>query len=188
MGDITALLQEARGGDSDKLAAVFAALYPQLKQLASWRAASLRQGDTLTPTAIVHETYLKLVKSRELALQDRRHFFACAARAMRQLIIDHARAVAAGKRGGGVAPVELRDGEGAGPPPEQWLDLDRALDALDALDPEQRELVELRYFAGLSREEVAELRGCSPRTVERGWARARAFLHARLAPPTVAGV
>jgi RNA polymerase sigma factor (TIGR02999 family) len=182
MGDITALLLEARDGDASKLAAVFAALYPQLKRLAAWRSASLRAGGTLTPTVLVHETYLKLVRSGDLELQDRRHFFACAARAMRQLVIDHARAVAAGKRGGGALPADLRDADGAALPAVQWLDLDRALDALDEIDREQRELVELRYFAGLSGEEIAELRGCSVRTVERGWRRARAFLHARLAP------
>jgi RNA polymerase sigma factor (TIGR02999 family) len=181
MGEITELLREARGGDADKLGAVFAAVYPELRRLAAWRSASQPEGSTLTPTVLVHETYLKLVRSRELDLQDRRHFFACAGRAMRQILVDHARAGAAEKRGGGAAAVEL-PGELAGARANvDWIDLDRALDALDDIDPQQRELVELRYFAGLGREEVAELMGCSARTIERNWLRARAFLHAQLA-------
>jgi RNA polymerase sigma factor (TIGR02999 family) len=180
LGEITELLRDARGGDADKLGAVFAALYPELKRLAAWRAASQPEGSTVSPTVLVHETFLKLVRSEELALRDRHHFFACAARAMRQILVDHARAVAASKRGGGEGAVDLPSGLAveAG---VDWIDLDRALSALDAIDPRQRELVELRYFAGLSRDEVAELMGCSPRTVERNWVRARAFLHARLA-------
>jgi RNA polymerase sigma factor (TIGR02999 family) len=179
MGEITELLREARSGDADKLGAVFAALYPELKRLAAWRSQA--EGATITPTVLVHETYLKLVRSQDLDLRDRRHFFACAARVMRQILVDHARAVASAKRGGGAAAVPL-PGDLAGPESSvDWVDLDRALDALDDIDPRQRELVELRYFAGLGRDEVAELLGCSARTVERNWLRARAFLHARLA-------
>ncbi|HEV8631648.1 MAG TPA: ECF-type sigma factor [Thermoanaerobaculia bacterium] len=180
MTEITELLVAARAGDPAKLGAVFEALYPELKRLAAWRAASERAGSTLTTTMLVHETYLKLVRSQGLDLRDRRHFFACAARAMRQILVDHARAASAAKRGAGAAPIELPGDVADFPRSPSWIDLDRALDALDQIDAEQRELVELRYFAGLSRDEVAELLGCSVRTVERTWLRARAFLHAQL--------
>ena len=181
MGEVTELLAEARSGDPLKLEAVFAALYPELKRLASVRAAAAGGRDsTLTTTVLVHETYLKLVGSRRLDLQDRKHFFACAGKAMRHILVDHVRAAMADKRGGGVSPVELPAELADRPRATDWIDLDRALDELDAFRPELRELVELRYFAGLSREETATLLACSERTVQRDWQRARAFLHARL--------
>jgi RNA polymerase sigma factor (TIGR02999 family) len=180
MGEVTQLLAAARDGDPRKLEAVFAALYPELKRLASWRIAGRPRDATLTTTVLVHETYLKLVGAAHLDVRDRRHFFACAGKAMRHILADHARAALAGKRGGGIArvelPVDLVDERQAG----DWLDLDRALDDLDQVRPELRELVELRFYAGLSREEIATLRGCSERTVQRDWQRARAFLYARL--------
>jgi RNA polymerase sigma factor (TIGR02999 family) len=182
MGEVTALLVEARQGEPSKLEAVFAALYPELKRLASWRGAGRPADATLTTTVLVHETFLKLVGSAKLELRDRKHFFACAGRAMRQILIDHARAGSAQKRGGGLGAVELPVEVAGGTPTPDWLDLDRALDELDQVRPDLRELVELRYFAGLTREETAELLGCSERTVQRDWQRARAFLYARLEP------
>lgn len=182
MSEVTDLLLAARDGDAAKLGAVFEAVYPELKRLASWRASGAggagRQS-SVTTTALVHETYLKLVRARDLDLRDRRHFFACAARAMRHILVDHARAGSAGKRGGGVQPVELPAELGAAPTPD-WIDLDRALGELDEVNPALRELVDLRFFAGLSQEEAAELLDCSSRTVQRDWQRARAFLYARL--------
>ncbi|GMU65102.1 MAG: hypothetical protein AMXMBFR36_13760 [Acidobacteriota bacterium] len=181
MSEVTELLIAARDGEPGKLGAVFEVLYPELRRLASWRSASAG-GAELTTTALVHETYLKLVQAHRLDLKDRRHFFACAARAMRHILVDHARETRAAKRGSGVAavalPEDLADGSARTP---DWIDLDRALDELDGVLPELRELVELRYYAGLSREETAELLSCSERTVQRNWQRARAFLHARLA-------
>lgn len=182
MGEITELLAAARAGSADRLDAVFEALYPELKRLASVRAAGSARTATLTTTALVHETYLKLVGSRYLDIRDRRHFFACAGKAMRHILVDHARAAMADKRGGGIANVELPTELAAPAGPSDWLDLHRALDELDEVDPELRELVELRYFAGLSREEIAALLACSERTVQRDWQRARAFLHLRLEP------
>ncbi len=183
MGEITALLVEARKGEPEKLEAVFSALYPELKRLASWRASALPRDSTLTTTVLVHETFLKLIGARHLDLQDRKHFFACAGRAMRHILVDHARSAFAAKRGSGLSPVELPAELAlpAGPAAVDWIDLDRALDELDRVSHELRELVELRYFAGLSREETAALLDCSERTVQRDWQRARAFLHARLA-------
>lgn len=180
MGEITELLADARRGEPEKLEAVFAALYPELKRLASWRSSSRARDSTLTTTVLVHETFLKLVGARHLDLKDRRHFFACAGRAMRHILVDHARSAMADKRGGGVAPVELPADVADGRPVADWIDLDRALDELDEFQPALRELVELRYFAGLTREETAELLGCAERTVQRDWQRARAFLYARL--------
>lgn len=187
MSELTELLVAARTGEPEKLEALFAALYPELKRLASWRSSALAHDSTLTTTVLVHETYLKLVGASHLEIQDRKHFFACAGRAMRQILVDHARAVFADKRGGGLRPVELPDDlsdQGADPlRTPDWIDLDRALGELDRVQPALRELVELRYFAGLSREETAALLGCSERTVQRDWQRARAFLHARLEQP-----
>lgn len=181
MGEITEILAEARDGEPEKLEAVFATLYPELKKLASWRAAGRPRDSTLTTTVLVHETFLKLIGARQLDLQDRKHFFACAGRAMRHILVDHARAAFADKRGSGLSPVEL-PAELADPrQTPNWLDLDRALDELDRIQPALRELVELRYFAGLSRAETAALLDCSERTVQRDWQRARAFLHSRLA-------
>jgi RNA polymerase sigma factor (TIGR02999 family) len=181
MGEITELLREAREGDAAKLGAVFQAVYPELKRLASWRLGA-DAGSTLDTTALVHETYLKLIGAGALDLVDRRHFFNCAARAMRHILVDHARAASAHKRGAGERPRTLAGEPADSRPPADWIDLDRALAELDEVDPDLRELVELRYFAGLSREEVAALLGCAVRTVQRNWLRARAFLYARLEP------
>lgn len=183
MSKITELLAEARGGDASKLDAVFGALYPELKRLAAARAAALAPGATLSATALVHETYIKFVESSSLDPRDRRHFFACAAKVMREILIDYLRAGSAAKRGGGVRPVTLPsqvDGELLD---TDLLDLNRALDDLDQVNPKLRVIVELRYFAGLSSEAIAELEKCSLRTVHRDWKRARAFLMARLEQP-----
>lgn len=180
MSEITELLLDARKGEPEKLEAVFAALYPELKRLASWRASARARDSTLTTTVLVHETFLKLVGARHLDLKDRKHFFACAGRAMRHIMVDHARSAFADKRGGGLAPVELPAELADERRTPDWIDLDRALDELEKVQPALRELVELRYFAGLSREETAALLECSERTVQRDWQRARAFLYARL--------
>jgi RNA polymerase sigma factor (TIGR02999 family) len=182
MSEITELLARSAQGDAAAIDAVFAQVYPELRRLA---AAQLGRGDnTLTPTALVHEAYLRLLGASALSLSGRRHFFACAARAMRNIVIDHLRAASADKRGSGIAPVTL-DGTadlGIEVPAlsPQLLDLGEALDALDAISQRQREVVELHFFAGLGYAEIAELHECSERTVIREWQRARAFLHAQL--------
>jgi RNA polymerase sigma factor (TIGR02999 family) len=182
MGEITELLARSARGDAAAMDAVFAQVYPELRRLA---AAQLGRGDnTLTPTALVHEAYLRLLGASTLSLSGRRHFFACAARAMRNIVIDHLRAASADKRGSGMAPVTLEGvgdfgAESPGLSP-QLLDLGEALDALDAISERQREVVELHFFAGLGYADIAELHECSERTVIREWQRARAFLHAQL--------
>jgi RNA polymerase sigma factor (TIGR02999 family) len=181
MGEITAWLAQAGDGDAAALDHVFATLYPELRRLAQSRAASGER--TLTPTVLVHEAYLRLLGASELSLNDRQHFFACAARAMRAIVIDHARRRSAAKRGGPGDDLALDQVEFAlgADGDEDLIALDAALDALEQMQPRLRQVVELRYFAGLEFEEIARLFDCSLRTAKREWERARAFLHARLA-------
>lgn len=181
-GEITALLARSEQGDAGALDQIFHRVYPELRRLAGAQLA--RSDNTLTPTVLVHEAYLRLLGAQSLSLVGRRHFFACAAKAMRNIVIDHLRARGAAKRGGGIDPVTLDDvGVDAPAFSAQLIDLDAALDALDVISPRQREVVELHFFAGLTHPEIAELLGCVERTVLREWQRARAFLHARLQEP-----
>lgn len=181
MGDITQLLSEAARGDDSALEAVFERVYPELRRLAASRRRAAAVDGSLDPTALVHEVFLRLVGSDRLELQNRRHFFACAARAMRMVLVDHARRRSASKRGGDAERVTFTEGLGDGRgDAAEVLDLDRALDDLAEISPRGREVVDLRYFAGLTAEETAELMELSLRTVHREWKRARAFLHARM--------
>lgn len=174
MGDVTELLQRAGRGEQAGLAEVFSRLYAELRKIA---AAKLRGADaTLTPTVLVHEAYLRLCAGEPLALADRRHFFAAAAQAMRWILVDHARRAGAGRRGGDLLRVELDESQPAALSPESVLALDAALEALGRIDPARRELVELRWFAGLEYAELAALLGRSERTLKREWAAARAAL------------
>lgn len=182
MSEITELLARARDGDRASLDAVFARLYPELKRLAARRGAGHEA--TLSATALVNEAWLKLTAGETPQLADRQHFLACAARAMRLVMVDQARAVHSAKRGGShphvdidpsLLPVDLD--------PSELLAIDQALEALDAIDPAQRELVELHWFAGLDFVEIAAMRGLNERTVRRAWQRARAFLAAQLSVP-----
>lgn len=184
MSAVTELLVAARGGQAEPLSAVFGLLYPELRKIAAARSAGLHPGATITTTALVHEVFLKLVRAENLDFVDRKHFFACAAQAMRQIVTDHARAALTTKRGGEFDHVTVPTSLGGEGDPIQWLDLDRALLELEAFDPALREVVELRYYAGLTRDEVADLLNQSVRTVHRNWRRARAFLYARLAAGT----
>lgn len=182
MSEITQWLQAAGSGDGTALGRVFERLYPELRRIAR---ARLDAGErTLTPTVLVHEAFLRLVGNRTLSLGDRRHFLACAAKAMRAVVVDHARRRTAAKRGGPQADLALDDLAFELPvagDDQQLLALDAALEQLDAINPRQREVVEMRYFAGLEFSEVAELFDCSERTAKREWERARAFLHAQVA-------
>jgi RNA polymerase sigma factor (TIGR02999 family) len=182
MSEITELLARARDGDRACLDAVFQRLYPELKRLASRRAAG--SDATLSATALVNEAWLKLTGGGTPQLADRQHFLACAARAMRLVIVDHARAACSAKRGGGQPEVDI-DPEllPAELDPAELLAVDQALEALDCIDPALRELVELHWFAGLNFVEIATLREVNERTVRRAWQRARAFLAAQLSGP-----
>ncbi len=179
MPEITELLAEREDRGGPDLAAVFDRLYGDLKRIAIARVAMLGPDETLSATGLVHEAYLKLVGAQQLSLTNRKHFFACAAQAMRQIVIDRSRIAHADKRGEGMERVTL-DGCDAVAEESDLLDIDRALDELNQIDPGLRELVELRYFAGLAMPEIAELRGVSLRTMARDWDRARALLRVRL--------
>jgi RNA polymerase sigma factor (TIGR02999 family) len=175
--DITALVHAAGSGDRAALKALFAAVYDEIKRLAHRQLASDRQ-PTLDTTGLVHEAYLKLVQPDALVLRDRAHFFAIASKAMRQIVIDHARRRAASKRGGDVAHVITHSEMAANDAldPETLTRLDSALNQLQDLEPRLAELVEMRFFAGLSVEQIAQLRDVATRTVIRDWRRARAYL------------
>lgn len=181
MGDITELLHAAQPGDSRSLDAVFASVYSTLRALASSRLSAQSGEHTLGATALVHEAYLKLTDARRLDLVDRHHFFACAARAMRQILVDRARARGAWKRGAGFDLDSLVQAEGLSASDPEMLDIDAALDRVDAINAGLRELVEMRVFAGLTLEQLAESSGRSLRSVNRDWQRARALLLAQLA-------
>ena len=175
--DITELVLAAGDGNADALHGLFDAVYAELKRLAHRQLANA-PNPTINTTGLVHETYLKLIRPESLKLKDRGHFFATAAKAMRQIVIDHARRRHAEKRGGPQVQVTAVDDEiDAGAlDPETLINLHAAIGRLEALEPALCELVELRFFAGLSVEQVAELREVSTRTVLRDWRRARAFL------------
>lgn len=177
--DITQLLAQAREGGPEHLSAVFEALYPELVRLANSR---LRGNEsTLSPTVLVHELYLRITQGSALPLNDRNHFFAASARAMRWILVEHARARGAAKRGGGQLMIELDEQiPGADPAMTSVLALDKGLEALEAISPQRRQVVELRWFGGLEFSEIAAMLEVSERTVYREWERARAFLQAML--------
>ena len=176
--DVTALLRSWRAGDSAALDLLVPLVYDTLRQLAGQRLRSAGSRPvTLQPTALVHEAFLRLVHG-DIDWQSRAHFFAVASRTMRNIAIDHARRRGADKRGGDVVHVDLTsDSElAAAGPVIDLLALDEALSRLEALDARQARVVELRFFAGLSAEETAEVLGCSEATVVRDWRIARAWL------------
>lgn len=181
---LTHLLALAAQGERDALDRVFAVLYPELRKIARGRLHMQHDDGHLGTTTLVHETFLKLVDTAQLVLADRKHFFTYAAKTMRNIIIDFARERLAERRGGGLAPVTLdTDLAGRLAAPEAETSLVRindALLALEAVDPELARIVEMRYFAGYSEIEIAELLGSSERTVRRQWDKARAFLLATL--------
>ena len=179
--EVTALLAAARGGDRAAGDRVFALVYEELRRVASRQGMRFGAGATMSTTALVHEAYLKLAGDDALSANDRTHFFALAARAMRHILIDHARKGGARKRGSGARLLSLDGLDDAadvahGSAADELLALDRALERLAALDPELERLVEWRFFAGLTLEEIAGLTGTSERTLKRDWAVARAFL------------
>lgn len=180
--EITELLAQARTGQPERLSAVFESLYPELRRLA---ASRLRAGEhTITPTVLVHELYLRASTGEPLSATDRKHFFVAAAQAMRWIVVDHARRRGTDKRGGGLAAVTLDEAlVGSNPADTAILALHDGLDALAQISPQQRQIVELHYFAGLTFAEIAALLDCSERTAHREWERARAFLHALLSEP-----
>ena len=163
VADVTQLVHAAGSGDAAALRTLFATVYDELKRLAH-RQLVAAANPTINTTGLVHEAYLKLIQPDRLRLNDRGHFFATAARAMRQIVVDHARRRLADKRGAAVQAVTLDEQIGADAlEPAQLVHLDDALGRLQQLEPRLAELVEMRFFAGLSVEQVAELRDVAPR-------------------------
>ena len=163
-------------------------LYAELRHLAGALSARLPPGQTLQPTALVHEAYLKLVRDQDPGWEGRRHFFGAAAQAMREILIDQARRKASVKHGGHGQRVELTEGLALiEPPAADLLALDEAIQHLQAEEPRLGEIVTLRYYAGLSVEETAEVVGRSERTIKREWRQARAWLAGRLSPGRLPG-
>jgi RNA polymerase sigma factor (TIGR02999 family) len=177
---LTHLLALAAQGERGALDRVFEVLYPELRKIAHARLRTQRDVGVLDTTSLVHESFVRLVSASQVVVTDRKHFFAYAARTMRNIIIDLVRERFAERHGGGEVPMQLNtdlannlpvpDGE------QTLIRLNDALLALEAVDAELAQVVEMRYFAGYSEIEVAELMGTSERTVRRQWNKARAFL------------
>lgn len=179
--EFTQALERAAQGDANALDRVFPIVYQELRRQAAGYLRGERAAHTLQPTALAHEAYLRLAGTADAPWQNRAHFMAVAARAMRNILVDHARRRGAQKRGGGEAPVVLDDTiDVEGGPPVAFDDLDRALGDLARLSERQARVVELRYFGGLSIDETGEVLGVSPMTVKRDWATARAWLYREL--------
>ncbi len=179
--DITELIGQARDGDRRAGERLFASLYAELKHLARGQLAG---GDApLHATSLVHEAYMKLARGADVAIRDREHFYAIAARVMRQIVIDHVRARDAQRRGAGARPEALDDSAlavAATQRGDEVLALEEALEKLMALDPALGKLVELRFYAGLELAEIAAIVDRSERSLKRDWRRARAFLYAEV--------
>ena len=175
-------------GEVQPAAELLVAVYAELRRLAAALTRQLRPGQTLQPTALVHEAYLRLVRNQDPGWEGRRHFFGAAAQAMREILIEQARRKASQKRGGQAQRVELAEGLAwIEPPADDLLALDEAIARLQAEDPRLAEVVQLRYFTGLSVEETAGVVGASVRTVKRDWRYARAWLARQLGLDPAAG-
>src|SRR5262245_37973484 len=172
--DLTALLRDASRGDRMALDRLMPLVYAELRRLAASYLREERSDHTLQPTALVHEAYLRLTGQREVAWQNRAHFFGIAAQMMRRILVDHARKRQAAKRDAAAWRVSTAEFDAAENAPE-LLALDKALEELEKIDPQQARIVELRFFAGLSVEETAEVAGGSPRTAKRERRTAKAW-------------
>jgi RNA polymerase sigma factor (TIGR02999 family) len=178
--EVTRLLEEARGGERQALERLYALVYGELRGMAQARLRRERGGHTLQPTALVNEAYLRLDPGRS-SWENRRHFFGAASRAMRQILIDHARRRLADKRGAGLARVTLADLDVAAPEADvDLLALDEALESLEREEPRLAEVVTMRVFGGMSIDEAADALELSPATVKRDWLYARAWLATRM--------
>ena len=180
MSDVTRLLSQIESGDPSAAEQLLPLVYDELRKLAAVRLAQEKPGQTLQATALVHEAYLRLVGSETQRIyRDRGHFFASAAAAMRRILVDNARAKRSDKRGGIRARELLQDV--AGPlPDDELLALHEALDQLATEEPLKAQLVELRYFAGLTGDQAADVLGISPSAADRHWVFARAWLQTKV--------
>jgi RNA polymerase sigma factor (TIGR02999 family) len=179
--DITMLLRAAASGQREHVDLLMNAIYEDMRRLANVHLQAERSDHTLQPTALVHEAYLKLINQHSAQWSDRLQFFAVASQIIRRILIDHARERKALKRGGSVGRFSLSDRDVAAPlRDEELLALDEALAELAEIDPRQARIVELRYFGGCTVEETAELLGIGPRTIDRDWQAAKAWLYCRM--------
>jgi len=188
MADMTILLERAAGGDKEASAAILPQVYDQLRGAAQQAMMHERSDHTLDATALVHEAYLRLVGERKVPWANRAHFYAAAAEAMRRVLLDHAKSRARLKRGGDRTRLSLEllgdvETMATNAEPEHIVAVDEAFRRLELEAPEAAEVARLRFYAGLTVEQVARVRGCSPRTVATGWAFARAWLFDALNEP-----
>jgi RNA polymerase sigma factor (TIGR02999 family) len=184
--DLTRLLADWRNGDKTALDQMTPILYEELRRLARYFLASERSNHTLQATALVHEAYLRLIDQRSVDWRNRAHFLGVAANMMRRILINHAEARNAAKRNGGAEALALEDALGVFTDPRiDMLELNRSLERLTSLDPQQGRVVELRYFGGLSIDETAEVLGISAATVKREWSTAKVWLLHQMEGPSV---
>ena len=179
--DITQLLISLRGGRREALNELFPLVYDELRVIARRRLSGQRGDRTLSTTALVHEAYLKLTDQTRLSLNDRKHFYAVAAMAMRQIVVDHARRSQAQKRGAGRRSVDIESAVlSVDDRADEIVAIDEALQRLSRVDDRMARVVELRFFGGLTVEETAEALEVDPRTIKRDWRKARALLYLEL--------
>ena len=177
-GEVTRWLIAGSGGDAHALESLLPLVYEELHRQAVRFFNRERAGHTLQPTALVNEVYLRLINQHEVSWQNRAQFFGIAAQMMRRVLVSHARGRQAQKRGGAAEHIMLEEGVAEAPQRDlNLLGLDDALSRLETMDPEKGRMVELRFFCGLSVEETAEVMGVSPRTIDRQWQTAKAWLH-----------
>jgi RNA polymerase sigma factor (TIGR02999 family) len=175
---VTQLLRRIREGEADAESELFPLVYSELRDLAARLMRGERVGHTLQPTDLVHESFFKLMDGAAATAADRRHFLSIASRAMRQVLVSHARKNAADKRGGGMIPLRITNVDaGLDVDLTELVALDDALSRLGELNPRLPRVIELRFFAGLSEAETAEALEVTPRTIQRDWAMARAWLY-----------
>ncbi len=186
-GEVTVLLQQVRAGDSGAAEKLIPLVLNELRALARLQLRRERPGHTLQPTALVHEAYLRLVNDQARDWQNRAHFIGVSASIMRRILIDHARRKQALKRGAGEQAVAQAEDYAAisFEQADELIALNIALDRLEEMNPRQRQVVEMRYFGGLSLEETAEALSVSPITVKRDWIAARAWLKGQVRPQTL---
>jgi RNA polymerase sigma-70 factor, ECF subfamily len=177
---VTRLLRDWRGGNADAVDELMPLVYDELRRIAGECLRGERPGHTFRPTDLVSEAYLRLSAAAQPEWNDRVHFFAIAARNMRQILVDHARARLADKRGAGQVPVTLEEGLVALDRPDELIALDAALDELAKLDERKARVIELHYFAGLTREEIGGLLAVHPNTVSRDLRLGQAWIHRAL--------
>ncbi len=183
-GEITNALERVRLGDAAAAETLIQLVYGELRKIAARQLKSERYNHTLQPTALVHEVYLRLLGKHKVAWENRAHFFGASASAMRHILVDHARGVLSQRRGGGQPPVAVTETSEVAANElqiDEILAVDEALQRLNQVSSRQKTIVEMRFYAGFTEEEIAEMLQLSPRTVRREWAVARAWLHGEYA-------